>query len=145
MSREVALSYGGDFVLDATGDLLLVDDADGEWAALQQRVIQMLLTSPQLADGSGNVIPGSADDVFNPTAGAGLRRSIGNLENNALLAEIEARVMDNLALDPDVAPYPAPQLEFVVYPNGVVANLSLTAIDGQNVVFPPIPLTPAGS
>lgn len=145
MSVEVKLDYGGDFELDSTGDLVLVDDSNGQWAALQQRIIQMLLTAPQLVDDTGNPVPGSADDPFNATTGAGLRRAIGNIENNALLAQIESRIMDALSQDPDVAPYPPPDLEFTVYPNGVVANLTLTAVDGQVIPLPPIPLTPSGA
>jgi hypothetical protein len=145
MSIEVALPYGGDFSLDATGDLLLVEDGNGAYPALQQRIIQMLLTSPQIKDSNGNPIPGSADDMFNPTAGAGLRRAVGNVENNALLAEIEARMIEGLSKEPDVAPYPAPQIEFVVYPNGVVCNLTFATVDGQVIALPPIPLTPSGA
>ena len=145
MSVEVKLDYGGDFELDATGDLVLVEDGNGEYPALQQRIIQMLLTSPQLKDGAGNPIPGSADDMFNVNAGAGLRRAIGSVENNALIAEIEARMIEGLSKEPDIAPYPAPQIEFVVYPNGIVCNVTVATVDGQVVALPPIPLTPSGA
>lgn len=145
MSREVKLDYGSDFELDATGDLVLVEDGNGEYPALQQRIIQMLLTAPQMKDASGNPVAGSADDMFNPTAGAGLRRAIGNVENDALIAQIEARIIEGLSKEPDVAPYPAPQLEFQVFPNGIIANLTVATVDGQVIALPPIPLTPSGA
>lgn len=144
-SVEVALPWGGDFSLDATGDLLLVQDGDGKYPALQQRIIQMLLTSPQLTDAAGNGIAGSADDMFNPDTGAGLRRAIGNVENNALLSQIESRMLEGLAQEPDIAPYPAPQIEFIVYPNGIVCTITANTIDGQVLPLPPIPLTPDGA
>lgn len=144
-SVEVKLDYGGDFELDASGDLVLLVDDNGQYPALQQRIIQMILTSPQSKDAAGNPIAGSADDPFNVTAGAGARRIIGNTENSALIGEIEARILQGLAKEPDIAPYPPPQLEFTVYPNGIVCNLTAETVDGQVLPLPPIPITLSGA
>ena len=145
MSTEVRLDWGTDFVLTATGDLQVHNDANGNYPALIQRVIQMILTSPQLFDANNNPVPGSPDDIFNIQAGVGARRIIGNVENNALLDDIENKVLAGLANEPDVATDPQPQLEFIVYPNGIVLNLTIYAITGQQIPFPPIPITLAGA
>ena len=142
-STEVALSWGGDFVIDSTGDLALVQDDGGAYPALTQRITQMALTTPLItaANGSPLSVP---DDVFNPTAGAGLRWSIGRLADNALLDQIEMAILEELAREPDVAPEPTPTVTFTVYPNGATCQVVFTAITGQVVALPPIPITPGG-
>lgn len=144
MSTEVALEYGGDFQLDSTGDLLLVNDANGTFTALQQRIVRLLLTSPLAVDGAGNPIS-EPDDLFNPGVGVGLRAYVGSGSSPAMLAEVETRIRQGLAQEPDVAAYPAPVIDFSVYIDAVVCNVTVTTISGITVALPPITVSPAGA
>lgn len=143
-STEVYLNYGGDFVLDSTGDLLLATDDNGTFTAIQQRLVRLLLTSPLAVDASGNPIS-EADDIFNPTVGVGLRADVGRGASDALLAEVEARIRQGLSDEPDVAAYPAPIVDFQVYTDAVVCNVTVVTIDGVTVPLPSITITPAGA
>lgn len=142
-TTEVALAWGGDFVLDSTGDLVLLQDGNGAYPALTQRLTQMVLTTPLITASNGTPLS-VPDDVFHPTAGAGLRWAVGRLGDNGLLDQIELAVLEELAKEPDVAPQPKPTVSFVVYQNGASCQIVFTAITGQVVALPPIPITPSG-
>ncbi len=143
-SVEIALNWGGDFVIDSTGDLALVEDGSELFPALTQRITQMVLTTPLITSSAGAALS-VPDDVFHPTAGAGLRWAVGRLADNALLNQIELAILDELAKEPDIAPQPTPTVAFTVYQNGVTCQITASTVAGQVVAFPPIPVTPSGA
>ena len=141
---EASLPWGGDFALDSTGDLLLVEDSSGSFPALTQRITQMLLTTPLITDAYGNALS-TPDDMFHPTTGAGLRWAVGRNASTALLQQIETAILTELAKEPDIAPQPTPTVVFTVYPDGVTCQVTATLVNGQVIALPPIRVTPSGA
>lgn len=87
---DLFLEWGGDFQIDATGDLLVVD-GDTE---VRQRIERRLFTAP-------------GGYVWHPEYGAGLPRKIGSVFS---LSQIRSIVMSQLALEASVAPSPPAQI-----------------------------------
>jgi hypothetical protein len=135
-SVEVALAWGGDFQINALGDLVLAQDTPTSPAATTQRMIQLILTNPRLLDGNGNPI-GRADDLFHPDYGAGLNRDVGELGTAGILADLVARIQAGIALDPGIAAFPAPVVTAVIStPGTALVNVSVTTVTGQYVPVP---------
>lgn len=90
----------------------------------QQRVLRRLLTNP-------------GDYIFEPDYGAGLPQWIGR---NADLAKLRALISGQMALEPSVAPNPAPQIDLSQIANAdgggfAVAIAYTDATTGQPVTL----------
>jgi hypothetical protein len=142
---EIAISnggYGGDFLLDDTGDLVLSIDTPSDPQATIDRLTRLILTNANVTDGNGNVI-GYADDIFHPTWGASVRAYIGENFTDAIAQTITTKIRAQLAEDPMVADS-APVLTQTA-PNTVAIVVTFSTTDGQTAVLPTIALTPNGA
>jgi hypothetical protein len=140
-SVEIALDWSGDFQYDSTGDLILAIDTPSAPTATNQRLIRLILTSPNI------VVKGQpvafADDIFHPTWGAGLRAYVDETFNAATLQRLANRIRQQLAADPAVAPSPAPTIALnMVGVNAATLSIVYTDTLGQKQVLPTINLTP---
>lgn len=128
--------WNGDFEIDATGDVVLVQDVQNSPLATQQRLYRLLMTNPRLFDGSGNPIS-SGDDLFAPDWGAGVRALTGQMITDAFTTDIQTHVLDALASDPGVAQDPAPAVTVTsVGNNTVLVSVTCTAVTGEIVTLP---------
>lgn len=138
-SVEVWLEYGGDFVLQANGDLLLAQDTANTTDATMQRLVRLLLTNPRVPTAGGYTIPG---DLFNPSYGAGLPASVGGMYNpnssQGLPDSIQSVVTAALAADPSVASVQS--ITVTPQSSGLFLNVAVTATNGQTIVLPSLPL-----
>ncbi len=105
---DLALQFGGDLVIGATGDLLL---ADGE-ALTQQRVLRRILTNP-------------GDYIWQLDYGAGLAQFVGQPGAPAAIAGVARAQMQ---LEKAVAVTPAPVVNVAAGDDGAVV-LSLKYTD----------------
>jgi len=87
---DVSLEWQGDFGLDATGDLYVVDGDD----EVRQRLERRLFTAVQ-------------GYVWHPDYGAGLPQKVGSV---LTVEEIKSVVSAQLALEASVAPNPPAEL-----------------------------------
>jgi len=83
--------FSADLSASATGDASTVDGI----TASQQRIIRRVLTNP-------------GDYIWHPDYGCGAPQYIG--ETTAKLAELKARIVAQLALEPTVSRSPAPEV-----------------------------------
>lgn len=97
---EAALEWGNDFVLDPTGDLLIVSGDD----EVRQRLERRLFTAVQ-------------GYVWHPDYGAGLPQKIGS---PFTVQQIKSIVQSQLNLEASVAPNPPAQLTVTEAPGGFV-------------------------
>lgn len=98
---DIAHQYGSDLSLGPGGDLAL---AAGDTLG-QQRVLRRLLTNP-------------ADDLWNPSYGAGLAQLVGQPAN---AARIRAVIRSQMFQEAAVAASPAPSIDVQATPDGTVA------------------------
>ncbi|GLR67560.1 hypothetical protein GCM10010909_22410 [Acidocella aquatica] len=114
---DLALRFGGDLAVGATGDLLL---ADGE-ALTQQRVLRRVLTNP-------------GDYIWQLDYGAGLAQFIGQPGAPAAIAGVARAQMQ---LERAVAALPAPIVNVTAGDDGtVVLSLNYTnAVSEQTSVL----------
>jgi hypothetical protein len=94
---DACLEWGGDFIADATGDLLVID-GDNE---VRQRLERRLFTA-------------AGGYVWHQTYGAGLPRKIGSVLS---LTQIQSVVISQLAQEASVAPSPPAQISVGAAPN----------------------------
>jgi hypothetical protein len=131
---EVSLEYGQDWQLTSTGDVLLAVDATDNALATRQWLERLLLTSPTLIDANGNRIA-RADDIGHPSWGAGLRRAVGQMVTNSLLASIQSAIVKAIASNSSVATSPAPVISVTDAGNGfIVASVDCVTTAGQRLV-----------
>jgi len=134
-AAEASYIWGGDLAIAPNGDFVVLTGA----AALQQRVIQLIMTNAMdVAYGPlGNKISLLPDDLFNPTYGSSVRRLIGKNATQALLDEIQARILAAFTTDPNIATSPAPSVNVSAAGGHVVIN-EITVYDtsGKPVVIP---------
>jgi hypothetical protein len=116
---ELFLEWGGDFVVSATGDLLLVDGDD----AVRQRLERRLFT---------------ADNgyVWHPEYGAGLPRKIGSVLS---VYQVRSICTSQLALEASVATSPPAQISVSTDNNNAsIVTIGIQywdAVTGQSVSF----------
>lgn len=128
--------WNGDFEIDATGDVVLVQDVQNNPAATQQRLYRLLMTNPRLFDGSGNPIS-SGDDIFAPDYGAGVRALTGQMITPAFITSLQAHILKGLATDPGVAADPPPTVTITNVGNNIVqVDVSCNSITGEIVTLP---------
>lgn len=143
---EVTISgggWGGDFLLDDTGDLVLSQDTADVPQATIERLTRMVLTTPMLRDAQGNPI-GWADDIHHPDWGVGLRAFVNEAFNASTFQSIANAVISQLKLDPGVSQSSAPAVSFAqrgVY-NAQMSISFVTAL-GKSAVLPTINLSPS--
>ncbi|WP_024517083.1 hypothetical protein [Bradyrhizobium sp. Tv2a-2] len=112
------LEWGGDFGVDATGDLLLVDGDD----EVRQRLERRLFTAAK------------GGYVWHPEYGAGLPQKIGSVLSQS---EIQSIVSSQIAMEASVAPNPPAQLTVDKQVGGTV-TISIKYWDartGESVSF----------
>jgi hypothetical protein len=143
---EVALEFGGDFILTPQGDLQVVNDRDDGGLATQQRIERLIMTCPTLKDANGNRIA-RADDIFNPNYGAGVRRVVGSLVTPDLINRIISQIAAGLAADPGISQDQPPSISVTDGGGGIlyVGPVSVTTVIGQVVTVPSRPLNVFGS
>lgn len=136
---EIDLDFGGDFSLQANGDLLLAQNSTSSTIATQQRLQRLLLSCPYIAG-----LNRAPTDIFHRTYGAGLPNLVGQPVTAAFTANIQAVITKALLADPTVAsiqtisvnPIPGQQTGT----NGIVVNIKLTASSGKPLTLQlPIP------
>lgn len=110
---DVALEWNDDFMVDASGDLLLADGDD----EVRQRLERRLFTAVQ-------------GYVWHPEYGAGLPQDIGATLS---VTQIQAIVAAQLALEASVAANPPPQLAVTGTSNGTI-NIAIQYWDAQSGV-----------
>jgi hypothetical protein len=113
------LEWDGDFVLDATGDLLVIDGDD----EVRQRIERRLFTAVN-------------GYVWHPQYGAGLPQKIGSLLS---VTDIQSIVSQQLGLEQSVAPSP-PAIITVTKVSNTTDNISIgiqywDALTGVSVSF----------
>lgn len=139
---DLGLGYAADFSIDATGDLVLAQDAATSSNATTQRITRLILTTPMLTDQSGNAI-GYADDIFHPNWGAGLRAYVDGAFNATTLQSIAASVQQQLAADPAVSNTPTPIVNLSLQSTyAALLQVTFWTTNGQKQVLPTITLTP---
>ena len=139
-SVELWLEWGGDFVLQGNGDLLLAQDTANTTDATTQRLVRLLLTNPRVPTASGGyTVPG---DLFNPTYGAGLPAAVGGMydpnSSQGLPESIQTIVTAALAADPSVASVQS--ITVTPQASGLFLDIVVTATNGQTIVLPSLPL-----
>ncbi len=107
---DLALQFGGDLSVSATGDLLVVSGA----GLTEQRVLRRLLTN-------------AGDYIWQLTYGAGLGAYVGQ---PAVQSALQGVIRNQLALESAVAQTPAPVITAMVRNSGNV-DLSITYSDAQ--------------
>jgi phage baseplate assembly protein W len=107
------LEWGGDFQVDATGDLLVIDGDD----EVRQRIERRLFTAVQ-------------GYVWHPEYGAGLPQKIGSVLSQS---QIQSIVASQIALEASVATNPPAQLSVDKQTNGAV-TISIKYWDAQTGV-----------
>lgn len=90
MADDIALPWGSDLGITATGDLATI----GGEAGATQRIIRRLLTNP-------------GDYIWNQAYGAGLAGFVGG---TTVGGRIEAVIRAQMLLEPSVARIPAPKI-----------------------------------
>jgi hypothetical protein len=137
---EVQMPWGGHLALTPQGDLALVQDTPFSAAATQQRLVQLVQTNAQaqIVRSDGSTVYLRPDDLFNPTYGSSIRRTIGELPTSQLLATVRARVLAGIALDPGIAQSPAPVVTVTLVATSVVEVVgSVYDITGRYIPIPP--------
>lgn len=128
--------WNGDFQIDATGDIILVQDQPSYPLATQQRLYRLLMMNPRLFDGAGNPIS-CGDDLFATDYGAGIRALTGQMITPAFIELLTQQIIDGLASDPDVVLSPLPTINVQnVGNNTVLIDVSCTIATGETVTLP---------
>lgn len=112
---EIDLPWGGDFSLQANGDLVLAIDQPGNPRATTQEVMRLLYTNPRQQDANGNYYS-SGDDFFHPDWGVGIPSKVGKMfssiaapqQLNGLIAQIQAAATKGLRSLASIAQSPTP-------------------------------------
>lgn len=114
---DLALTFGGDLVLGATGDLAMASGV----SLTEQRVLRRLLTNP-------------GDYIWQLPYGGGLASFVGVA---GMSARIAADARAQMKLEPRVAQSPAPKISASKNPtSGVVLSiLYADAASGQNQIM----------
>lgn len=128
-SVDVACTYSGDVILDATGAPLLVIDTLAIAAATEQRVYRLINTAARLVAADGTPLA-SADDPFHQDWGAGLPRHVDALWTIDLQDDIESAILEGLSADPGVATSPVPTVGFRHVDPFVYIAVNFSAISG---------------
>lgn len=125
---EIDLSWGGDFTITPTGDLLLAQDTPVEANATEERIIRLLLTNP-------------GDDLFNVTWGVGLSGMVDENYSPQLQHQIVASIANWLSQDAAVAQSPAPLISVnqVGY-NTATVDVRFNDVTGNVIVLPQLKL-----
>lgn len=139
---EVYLAAGGDFELQANGDLVLAIDSGGSVTATEQRLYRLLTTNPRRFNDAGQPVS-IPDDVFNPTYGAGLPALVGQPITAALIAQVKATILNALLNDPSISANPAPTVPVAPYGTSmlIVGPITCMAVSGQIYTIPSFPLS----
>lgn len=114
------LKWGGDFVVSATGGLLLASGQD----YTQQRIIRRICTAV-------------LGYIWHPGYGAGLPQKIGGLY---LAPQIQSLIAGQIALEGTVAPSPSPGIT-VVEDKNVLGLFTVTIVYTPAATGPPVTLT----
>lgn len=137
---EVALVYGQDLQIDATGDIVLNFDAPNAPNATQQRIYRLILQAAILYDTNQDPLT-YPDDVFNPLRGAGLGVHVGEPVDYTLASTMKSRIMSALSSDPDIVQTPAPIVNVTDLGGGQTQiDVSVNTIYGQTVTIPSLVL-----
>ncbi len=134
-SVDIACNFGDDVVIDATGAPVLLFDTLGASPATEQRLYRLVNATARLVvDG---VPLASADDPFHPGWGVGLPIHVDALWTPDLADEIQASVLNGLALDVGIASSPPPRVAFVVDPvaSTVEMPISYTTLSGARLTM----------
>ena len=107
---DVWLEWTGDWVVSATGDILLANGDD----EVRQRLERRLFTAPK-------------GYIWHPEYGAGLPEKIGSVYT---VSQIQSIVRSQLNLEASVAPNPPAQLTVVQSPGGYV-TISIKYFDAK--------------
>jgi hypothetical protein len=97
---DAFLTWGGDLQESAGGDIVVTTDS----SIWQQRILRRLLTNLQ-------------DYIWQPDYGAGLGGFVGQPASEQV---IEAKIRNQLNLEPSVSQMPPPTVSVLVEPNGQV-------------------------
>jgi hypothetical protein len=97
---DAFLTWGGDLQASAGGDIVVATDS----SVWQQRILRRLLTNLQ-------------DYIWQPDYGAGLGGFVGQPASEQV---IEAKIRNQLNLEPSVLQMPAPTVSVLLEPNGQV-------------------------
>jgi len=131
MAADLFQIWGGDLIVDASGDLLSVGGSSPESDPIanlaNQRIIRRLLTNP-------------GEYIWQPGYGAGLARFIGQPLNIRVLT---ALVQSQIFLESAVAKIPAPTIRFATDKAGLVI-CSITYADSTTGQATPLqfPISP---
>lgn len=146
-SVEIALPAGGDFMLQANGDVVLIADTATAAESTTQRLIRLILTNPRILLPGGQ--PTEADDICNPGWGAGARASVGQPNTAELRAIIQAQILAGILTDPAIAAIPAPSVTVTdapqLGPYMVLVDVHCETVTGEIVTIPSLPLGSVGT
>lgn len=116
---DAALEWGGDFIADASGDLLVIDGDD----EVRQRLERRLFTA-------------AGGYVWHPSYGAGLPKKIGSVLSPT---QVQSIVVSQLAQEASVATNPPAQISVGAAPNDasvILINIKYwDAVSGETVSF----------
>jgi len=129
MPADLYLDWSGDLSFGPSNDLRIATDV----AFSNQRVVRRLLTGPEKRDRSGNVTQ-PADNLFDPTYGAGLNRDIDGNMSAAAKAERRTRINAAMHAEPAVDQTQPVALDFMSDPasNTEYAVIQYTTTDDLN-------------
>ena len=149
MANELAIGtadenggWGGDILLTATGDFLVLVDTPGNPVASQQRLRRIVMTNPIGFDQYGNPVS-RPDDLFNPWFGSGVRRALGQPLTATLAAWLQNQIFAGIAADPNFVTTPTPVVQPYIDGSGdgqLLLYVAATTTAGAIAVLPGEPI-----
>ena len=137
-------AWGGDYQLDASGDLITLEDtADYPWATVQ-RVMFLVMSNPALQNVLRNTWS-PPDDVYYANYGAGTRAYVGRSPAQSNLDAIENAILGALTTDDFVSRAPKPIVTLTPQADGssLTCTINFATRTGQNATTPDFPLAVA--
>jgi hypothetical protein len=93
---DFSLEWGGDLVVDDTGDFAIVDQAD----ELRQRVMRRFLTNSQVLDTTRGLVSIMPDNLFEPTYGGNARAYVDATIRPEIIGRIQNLLLQQLSEEP---------------------------------------------
>lgn len=105
----ISVEWGGGLKFDNNNDILLASGS----LYTTQRVVRAILTNPQEVN-SSSVVVFEADNLYDPTYGAGIGRDVNGVSDDNTRADRKKRIKASLSLDPTIDQTQPIDVEFML-------------------------------